>query len=54
MSELGQEVLASSLLEGLQLFGGPAFHGEDLAVVWDLPDLVAPLLDTPESTPAPG
>ena len=49
----GEGILASSLFEALQLFAAPVFHGQEPTAAWDVPDIVAPLLQTPELTPAP-
>jgi hypothetical protein len=36
----GQARLSSGFRETLQRFGGPAFHDEDLTVLWGVPDFV--------------
>lgn len=44
--ELGP--LAAGFEDGLQRFGGPVFFGEDLAILWGVPDVLASGLGTPE------
>ena len=47
------EALEQGLVTGgfettLQRFGGPVFHGEDLATLWGVPDFIVTRLGTPE------